>query len=129
MKKEITSQQLFECIQIKRLHPRTKYLVLVREHEAISKDVLGHAMCSVIATSKGIVLHCENVKCRRGKNKHVKNIKSFSDLCCHLRTLQRSHDFMLSDNEFIVHMESDPDEDIIDGSTDLGMDTHCLIVF
>ena len=84
---EESSQFSTPCKEIRTRSGCTRYLVMVSDIEAMSEDTNRHATCSVKRQNMKSSVHCDSVRCKKGKNKAIKNIKDTGDVCCHLRTL------------------------------------------
>jgi hypothetical protein len=75
------------CTEIKNQSHFTRYLVMVTDIEAMGEATTRHSTCTLRKHSIKSTVHCDSVRCKRGKNKSIKNIKNQTDVCCHLRIL------------------------------------------
>lgn len=87
VKLECASTLSSECTLLTRHLPRSRYLVITTVEEARADGVPRHSVCTQTQVANSWSVHCNSVKCKRGKNKMIKNIKSVDDVCCHIRKL------------------------------------------
>ena len=84
---EENSQHLTPCKEIRSHSNYLRYLIMVNEIDAISENTNMHATCTLRKHTQKSSVHCDSVRCEKGKNKSIKYIKNPNDVCCHLRTL------------------------------------------
>ena len=123
-----SQQQKSHVTVLKAFKRSTKYLVCVDHDESLSEDTSCHAVCILKRSQSFETVHCDSVKCKRGKNKCVKNIKQETDVCCHLRLLLAQIREQNVQTELLLSSDS-PDFDNGDDEQNSNEDTSSSGIF
>ena len=77
-------------IKLKEWNKHARYLVFLPTRIALCENISRYSVCSVFKKDDEKVhrLYCNHVRCKRGKNKKVKNARvDAAQVCCHLKQL------------------------------------------
>jgi hypothetical protein len=80
-------ESAISTILVKKWGHYTRYLVSIPHTTSVEESVPRFSTCTVLVTGRSHSLHCDSVKCKRGKNKKIPQITDDSDICCHLKEL------------------------------------------
>ncbi len=113
VQKEMSSPIM--TLQVRQWNNTSRYLVVVSQQQAFKEDTTRHTTCTFRKFGSDYVVNCENVRCRRGKHKNLKNIVQEGDVCCHLRQILASTT-EFSNPTHSLHLNSDDEDPFVDGT-------------